>query len=158
MALSKDDFMAHASSDDSDNESGYDSEAAEVSKSAERAGGGRAAKRRKLSHSSDSEDDDDDDSQEEIASKRKLSLKFQRQAHDLDRGDRSDVADEEEQHDVVATGKKTVPSPAITKPSTKQTSNLPAIHNGPDELTIPSSALPKTKKDKDPPRPGVIYL
>lgn len=61
MSATRNDFLDHGSSEESANEQGYDSEAAEVSKTARSSLNERANKRRKLSHSSESEDDIDED-------------------------------------------------------------------------------------------------
>jgi ESF2/ABP1 family protein len=56
MSQSRNSFLAHASSDESDNDQGYDSEAAEVSKTSRAAAPERAHKRRKLSPSESGDD------------------------------------------------------------------------------------------------------
>ena len=59
------DYLGRASSDESDIDQGYDSEAAEISKVSRRPGAaGRANKRRKLSHTSDSEDESQSNTEE----------------------------------------------------------------------------------------------
>ena len=56
MSLSRNDLLGHASSEESDSDQGYDSEAAEISKSSKVAAPERPQKRRKLSHSPSEED------------------------------------------------------------------------------------------------------
>ena len=56
MSVTRNEYLDHGSSDESDEDNGYDSEAAETSRNTTLQ---RARKRRKLSHSSDSEDDVD---------------------------------------------------------------------------------------------------
>lgn len=136
MALASNAYLDHGSSDGSDNDTGYDSEAAEFTKTSRTKGHEPAPKRRKLSHSPESEDRSDEELE-------------------------ADGVSEDE-----PTAQQHQPEPQqddSTQPSTTTTSSSSSKHEAP---TLPISkskvkAKPTKKRDRDrqkKSRPGVIYL
>jgi ESF2/ABP1 family protein len=186
MARDANEFLANASSDSSGSESGYDSEAAEVLKTAQRKGGEPARKRRKLSSlSSGTESASEEDRSGLAASKKRGNAKTAVNADHADElygsvGGSSDDSEEEgaENSESVVSQLRRKDTPPITrkakavKPVTSAA--LPSILNAPDNLdeNAPPDTLPasvdrdsaqkpskKNKKHKDTPkREGVIYL
>lgn len=156
MAPDPRDFLGHVSSDESGNESGYDSEAAEISKSIKRTGEERTSKRRKLSPVPDSDSDSDIDLQKKELSSKSGRRKKQFQPSPQDTGkvnNHSSAADPEK---AIQTQQTQISS---LRPPSRPPTTLPSIHNGPDlaDDTSSPATKPKTKSSK-PTRPGVIYL
>ena len=161
MTKAGEDYLGHASSDESDRESGYDSEAAEVSKSTKSARNSEPSrKRRKLSHSSESDGDVTDTDEEADSLQNGLRTKEQSRskkrtvssASSID--DVASVEDTKSSRDHVHKSNNNNTEPATT------THSLPTIHNGPDDLpsTIHTTKPSSHHKSKKPTRPGVIYL
>ena len=129
MSRSQNDFLAHASSDESDDESGYDSEAAEVSKSRLNE---RARKRRKLSHSSASEDEEENVPEADLAKSDPQPAAF-----DKEDGEEAEAEDDR---------------------STRLTAQRRTNRDVPQLNSKPTAKRKEKKRDKKSTRPGVIYL
>lgn len=140
-AESGDQFLRHDVSDESDNEAGYDSEAAEVSKV------GRATKRRKTSHTSSGED-----SESEVEGQRSTKRKDESATDKAGRVNEQDNRTEDEQNTEEDT-RDAVPTTQVEESS----------KTAPKEDKIIALAGEKAKKekkkakDKETP-PGVVYL
>ena len=132
MSLSRDELLGHASSDESDNDQGYDSEAAEISKASRTVAPERTRKRRKLSHSAS----DDDVSENEVA----LGMV-------QPNGALSDEEDSEEQ--------SVEESAALGASPRKQATRTAAIEK---EVKQSRQTTKERRRKKKESRPGVIYL
>jgi ESF2/ABP1 family protein len=168
MSSAKTAFLAHASSDSSDNESGYDSEAAEISRTTTRKRGGieQPTKRRKITHDSDPDDEasdrvsGDDETGESGLTRPTTTLPTSHENRE------SGITSSGEEDNSKQSRKKTTNSddPRDHKRTKLQAeslhANLPTILNGPSELPTSDATKRKPKKSKStkPLRPGVIYL
>lgn len=127
-------YLDHGSSDESDHDAGYDSEAAEISKTNK-----RATKRRKVDH--DTSDDEVDSDSGPAAPVARSNLSPRQIDHD---------DDEDKDHERPAPSKPSI-SKDITPEDTTATENS-------QQHSSKSKSKSKSKKDKPPPPPGVVYL
>lgn len=132
-------YLDHGSSDESDHDAGYDSEAAEVSKTNK-----RATKRRKVDHDTSDDEVDSDSVPAAPVARSKLSPK------QIDSND-----DENKDHERLAPSK-----PSTSKGTTPEgtTPKDTAATENPQQHSSKSNSKSKSKKDKPPPPPGVVYL
>lgn len=124
-------YLHHEISDDSDNDAGYDSEAAEISKV------GRATKRRKINHTSS---DEESGSETEERSKTKTASA----GDDVKHADGQRPEEEDDEDDLVTAETRESPNSAHKKENKRA--------NGRDKR----KSMKKTKDTETP--PGVIYL
>ena len=148
------DYLGRASSDESDIDQGYDSEAAEISKVSRRAGGpGGANKRRKLSHTSGSEDESQSDTKELTAAQSPYrsvgGTSGQTSANLPDSGDydEQDVC----QHDKAEVAGRDLPHDS-SKPSSQPTRLARTSQD------FEPATQHRSKKRRKQLTPGVIYL
>ena len=130
MSTRKNSYLDHGDSDESDLDNGYDSEVAELSKSARINTTTRAPKRRKVSHSNNDESD--------------LESAEESEAQTAD-----DVEDED------ATAKSTLPG---AKASIEQPLANDLAANIPSSAYLPAPVKRKSKDKQKEKKPGVVYL
>lgn len=138
MTTARNTYLDHGSADESDDNGGYDSEAAEVSK----AGRGRASKRRKMEHEST------DDEADEIERPR---LPETLNKGGVKQSQRDSDGEEEEEHDEAEPDSKVQDderpaSPLETNSSLKRTT------------TTKKKKQKKTEQQSNETPPGVVYL
>ena len=148
------DFLGRASSDESDVDQGYDSEAAEVSKVSRRSGGaGRASKRRKLSHASSESDQESQSDTQEPAGTRGPPHIADRPSAITSKPSVDPTHLEKQEVDQQA---ETTHTASRNSQDSSKTSFQPSVQA---EAALASSASKsKSKKRRKQLTPGVIYL
>ncbi|OCT44531.1 Pre-rRNA-processing protein esf2 [Cladophialophora carrionii] len=144
-------------SDESDRDTGYDSEAAEISKAR------RTSKRRKIQHEyTDQEDEDDEDDEDEIDSRteRRTNSTLEKHGAVQAHAELKQQREVDENNDSAGEDDNAEPSEQDEEPERKDRQTLTHPQSEPATSSQKEEKKKKKVKDKDKkkPTPGVVYL